>query len=129
MTSRDLCMIYREIPATSACKTGCLDCCGPVAWSSEEFARVEADVPAIAQWIEVAGVKGLLNPLTGRCPFASSEGCQVYERRPFICRLYASSIDDTRLRCPHGVRPTHPLSAARAASLTDRYVHVSRSSN
>ena len=124
MTSRELRMIYRDIPATSPCKTGCSDCYGPVPWSDEELARVKADVPGTSQWIEIGGVKGLLNPLTGKCPFASAEGCKVYDRRPFMCRLFATAIEDTRLRCPHGVRPERPLSAVKARAITDRYAKI-----
>lgn len=125
-TSRALRLVYRDIPATSPCKAGCTDCCGPVPWSDEELARVAADVPAIAQWFEFetpAGnaARGLMNPLTGKCPFASVDGCQVYERRPFMCRLFATSIEETRLRCPHGVAPRQPLSARQAQALTVRY--------
>lgn len=119
---RDLRMLYRDIPPTSPCKPGCSDCCGPVPWSEAEIARVAADIPPIAEWIEIMGARGLLNPLTGKCPFASAEGCQVYDRRPFMCRLFATSIEETRLRCPHGCAPKKPLSGRQAAALTDRYI-------
>ncbi len=124
--SRNMRMIYREIPETSRCKAKCMDCCGPVPWSDEEFSRVQAEVPVTAIWNEIMGVRGLLNPLTGLCPFASPEGCKVYDRRPFMCRLFATSIEDTRLRCPHGVKPPAPLSAVKAGNLTQKYIEASR---
>ncbi len=124
MISRELRMIYREIPATSPCKSGCSDCCGPVPWSEEELARVRDEVPAIAAGIEIGPVRGLLNSLTGKCPFASAKGCQVYDRRRLMCRLFATSIEDTRLRCPHGVRPERSLPAVKARTITDRHAKI-----
>ena len=123
---RELRMIYREIPATSSCKSGCSDCCGPVPWSPAEVSRIITDIPLGSEWIEVAGVRALMNPATGKCSFASTDGCKVYDRRPFMCRLFATSIESTRLRCPHGVRPAHPLSAHKAAALTNKYIQASK---
>ncbi len=124
MTSRELRLVYRDIPATSPCKAGCSDCCGPVPWNDEELARVKDDVPPIAQWLDLGPVRGLFNPLTGKCPFASADGCKVYDRRPFMCRLFATSLEDTRLSCPHGTRPERPLSAVKARTITDRYAKI-----
>lgn len=125
MTSRALRMIYREIPATSACRAGCTDCCGPVPWSAEEFARVEADLPPGARPTEVFGIPSVENPATGRCAFASPLGCMVYDRRPFMCRLFGAA-NQAALTCPHGVRAKRPLSAAQASALTARYLQQPR---
>jgi Fe-S-cluster containining protein len=118
---RRLRMIYREIPLSPPCIPGCIDCCGPVPWSAEELARVEADIPLFVEWFEINGAPALLNPVTGKCPFASTErGCAVYERRPFMCRIFASAAD-LRLTCPHGCNAKRPLSILAAVKLTDRY--------
>jgi Fe-S-cluster containining protein len=118
---RRLRMLYRKIPSSGPCLAGCIDCCGPVAWSFEEFERVRHDLPLHAEWVTIRGASALLDPTTMRCPFASVEhGCKVYERRPFICRMYAS-VEDTRMRCPHGCNAKRPLEIANAVRLTRSY--------
>lgn len=121
MTTRPLRMLYREIPATSPCRAGCSDCCGPVPWSAEEFARVEADLPLGSRRIHLFGSDTVENAATGKCAFASPVGCLVYDRRPFMCRLFGAARGAPGLECPHGVRAARPLSAAHADALTDRY--------
>ncbi len=114
-------MLYRKIPASPPCIPGCTDCCGPVPWAPEELARVQADIPLTAERIEINGVPALVDPATGKCPFASAErGCAVYERRPFMCRIFASAAD-LRLTCPHGCNANRPLSIIQAVRLTNDY--------
>ena len=36
------------------------------------------------------------------CPHLGENGCQVYEERPLICRLFGTT---PRLACPNGRRP------------------------
>ena len=36
------------------------------------------------------------------CPHLGVAGCQVYEERPLICRLFGTT---PRLKCPHGKQP------------------------
>ena len=120
MTDRDLRMVYRDIPSAGMrCKSGCSDCCGPVPWSDAEIARVA--VPLHAEWIDLFGVRALQDPLTGKCPFVTPAGCAVYDRRPFMCRLFGSTPSEPRLACPHGCRPSRTLTAPQAAALTCRY--------
>ena len=38
------------------------------------------------------------------CPHLGEKGCQVYDERPLICRLFGTT---PRLACPNGQRPTH----------------------
>jgi hypothetical protein len=119
-TNRTLRMIYREIPPASPCKPGCFDCCGPVPWMPAERARIEADIPLDAEWISVMGVPALRSTKTGICPFASADGCKVYERRPYMCRVFASSSVPC-LQCPHGCAAKRPLGTMATDALTDRY--------
>ncbi len=121
MTSRALRMIYREIPRTSACKASCVDCCGPVPWAAEEFALVQADLPLGSRMTTLLGSLTVENPATGKCAFASPAGCRVYDRRPFMCRLFGAVAGEPLLACPHGVRAARPLSPRQAAALRDRY--------
>lgn len=113
-------MLYRDIPPASPCVAGCSDCCGPVPWAPAELERVQAQIPLTARWIDLFGERVLEEPATGKCPFASTEGCGVYDRRPFMCRLFASAAD-TRLQCPHGCSAKRPLSRLATAKLSDAY--------
>ncbi len=36
------------------------------------------------------------------CPYLGDKGCQVYDDRPLICRLFGTT---PRLACPNGNRP------------------------
>jgi hypothetical protein len=36
------------------------------------------------------------------CPYLGKNGCEVYEERPLICRLFGTT---PKLACPHGKRP------------------------
>lgn len=80
-----------RIPAF-VCKPGCHDCCGPVTASSEEMANLP--VKSIAQH-EAAHAE--LN-----CPYLGKNGCEAYDERPLICRLFGTT---PRLPCPNGNRP------------------------
>lgn len=93
MTNNEQTLLYlrARIPSFE-CKPGCHDCCGPVTTSSEEMARLpvksEAEhAAALAEW---------------RCPHLGDTGCQVYDERPLICRLFGTT---PRLACPNGKGP------------------------
>ncbi len=114
-------MVYRDIPSTPACVKGCADCCGPVPWSAEERLRIEGDIPADAEWIKISGGEALSDPKTNRCPFVlSGGGCGVYDRRPFMCRLFGAA-DTALMICPHGCNAKRPMSEAAAITLFARY--------
>ncbi len=119
MTSRALRMLYRDIPATSPCKPGCNACCGPIPWTKDELSRVE--IPLGSEWVSFGGTPALQSAATGMCPFLTPGGCSVYDRRPFMCRIFGATKGEPLLACPHGVKADRPLSAAKAAILMDRY--------
>lgn len=81
----------RRIPAFE-CVPGCHDCCGPVTTSSEEMARLPLKS-------DTEHAKAL-DELT--CPHLGEQGCNVYEERPLICRMFGTT---PRLACPNGKRP------------------------
>ena len=56
----------------------------------------------------------------GKCPYSVGGNCGIYDRRPFICRLFGMS-EDPGLQCPHGCRPDHPLSQEETNELFDAY--------
>ncbi|MEI2453159.1 YkgJ family cysteine cluster protein [Lysobacter firmicutimachus] len=88
---RKIAELRRRIPSFR-CIDGCHDCCGPVTASSEEMARLPIKTAAeheaaLADWT---------------CPHLGPSGCQAYEERPLICRLFGTT---PRLACPNGCRP------------------------
>ena len=88
----------RELIPSFECEPGCHDCCGPVTASSEEMSRlpVKSDAEhdaALAEW---------------NCVHLGPQGCQVYEQRPLICRLFGTTAS---LPCPRGRGPAAPIEA------------------
>lgn len=83
---------FRERIPAFACVPGCHDCCGPVLASTVEMARL----PRKNQQEQEAALAVL------GCPHLGPDGCQVYEERPLICRLFGTT---PRLACPNGKRP------------------------
>ncbi|MEE9103644.1 YkgJ family cysteine cluster protein [Pseudomonas sp. QE6] len=93
-TRRKIDHLRRQIPSF-ACVPGCHDCCGPVTASSEEMSRlpVKSDAEhdaALAHW---------------NCVHLGPHGCEVYEERPLICRLFGTTPS---LPCPRGRGPESP---------------------
>ena len=122
-------MLYRDLPKVP-CKAGCTDCCGPVMWSAEEWARVEHDAALVGAQVEPWGDDQpgmVLASIPGqmRCPFARNGACAVYERRPFICRLFGTVPAEPRLCCPHGCRPKRAIKPIQAADMRERYRAIS----
>jgi Fe-S-cluster containining protein len=90
--SRKIQFFREKIPSFS-CKPGCHDCCGPVTASSDEVARLpiksdEEHAEALAEF---------------NCPYLGDKGCEVYEERPLICRLFGTTPS---LPCPNSCAPS-----------------------
>ncbi len=83
--------LRQHIPSFE-CKPDCHDCCGPVTTSSEEMAML----PEKSEQKHAAAMSEL------SCPHLSHKGCQVYDERPLICRLFGTT---PRLACPNGNKP------------------------
>lgn len=93
----------RSMIPTFSCKPGCHDCCGPVVFSKWEWEQVADKKTATCIF----------------CPYASFLGCEIYEHRPIICRLFGT-ID--RLKCPRGCRPEVLLTEEEAAAIMEEYL-------
>ncbi|WP_339488961.1 YkgJ family cysteine cluster protein [Pseudomonas sp. EL_65y_Pfl2_R95] len=78
------------------CIPGCHDCCGPVTASSEEMSRL----PHKSDAEHEAALEAL------DCVHLGPQGCEVYDQRPLICRLFGTT---PRLPCPHGRGPQEPI--------------------
>ncbi|WP_076718996.1 YkgJ family cysteine cluster protein [Motiliproteus sp. MSK22-1] len=85
--------VFRERIPSFSCTPGCHDCCGPVTASSDEVARLptksdEEHDQALSEF---------------NCPYLGENGCEVYQERPLICRLFGTTAS---LPCPNGCGPS-----------------------
>lgn len=96
--------LRKQIP-NFECKPGCTDCCGPVPFSRWEWAQVKDQ--RISDGIE--------------CPYATKEGCEIYEQRPILCRLMGAV---PRLECPHGCGPKKMLPGKKEIEIMRKYAEV-----
>jgi len=72
------------------CDTGCGECCGVAPANEQEYRRALA----------VARSKKLVLKRQGpTCPFYQEGTCQIYDARPFACRLFGHVRG---MRCPRG---------------------------
>ena len=73
-----------------ACESNCGDCCGIAPATEAEYRKV----------LHVAKAKGITPKRQGlKCPFFQEGTCQVYDARPFACRLFGH-VD--RMVCTRG---------------------------
>ena len=84
-------LLRARIPSFN-CKPGCHDCCGPITASSAEMARLPVKTAAQHE----AALKHW------NCVYLGPNGCEVYEERPLICRLFGAT---PRMPCPEKCRP------------------------
>lgn len=102
----------RLLIPTFDCIPGCSDCCGPVPFSLWE----ESKLPG--------GQNPPPKPGCLDCPHSTPQGCAVYEDRPIMCRVFGT-VDDPRLKCPHGRRPEKLLSKEELEEITTSYAKLS----
>lgn len=99
--------IRKQIPSFQ-CKPGCHDCCNdliifsPWEWGQIKDKRIATDV---------------------QCPYLGAGGCEIYEQRPIICRLFGA-IRRQGLTCDHGCGPSKPLSASKEIELCLMYTRL-----
>lgn len=110
-TSRKIDHLRRQIPGF-ACVPGCHDCCGPVTASSEEMARLPVK--------SIAAHDAALADFN--CVHLGPEGCEVYDQRPLICRLFGTTPS---LPCPRGRGPEQPT-APRVEQQVHRLIATTR---
>lgn len=100
------------------CDAGCSDCCTLHVWTWTEWLKVPPELRREA--IDASA----------RCPYATANGCQVYEYRPVICRLHAlgpiigtvRDIESVSLCCQRGYVSPDPLSKKVARDIFLRYI-------
>ena len=116
--------LYARIPKVEGCRTGCADCCGPVPMIPAEVSAVKA-FQRPEPWSRGHSITP--TKLCGTCSYSTPSGCSIYETRPFMCRLFGTSVEEPRLKCPHGAKPRKPISADSAARLLAEYAQIERS--
>lgn len=111
---------HKQIPAMS-CEPGCRECC-----------EGDARAMTLHEWREIRHPgKYARGVAIAACPFLGDFGCEIYQRRPLICRLFgAVAPDDPALAdlegnfpiaCPRSCKPTAPLSLAAALKIQISY--------
>jgi len=96
--------LFRERIPAFACKAGCHDCCGPVTASAEEL----SNLPVKSDQQHEQALADL------NCAYLGENGCEVYEERPLICRLFGTTES---LPCPHQKRPEKLLNKKTEARI------------
>ena len=105
--------LYKKIPEVD-CPYGCTKCCGPVPLSKSE-AAVLGKTELMTNW----------DKETMNCEFMSKDGtrCDVYEDRPFICRIFGCESEGI-YRCPVVCHRPTPLTEHDALLLTEEYFNI-----
>lgn len=111
--------VYAKLP-TMQCKGMCQTCCGPIDMSLAERMRIEergVRIPPMTETrVALWDANHKFDPATGEplfCPALNLEtgGCNVYDVRPIVCRLWGTSAS---MPCPHGCETTKMLTDAEA---------------
>lgn len=104
----------KQIPAMK-CSPGCHACCEGYAPSMTK-----------AEWYEIKHPGKFSRGKTiETCPFLGASGCEIYSRRPLICRLFgtveADQLNAFNAFCPSGETPARPLSLRQALKIQTEY--------
>lgn len=110
--NREIIEYLRERIPSFECQQGCHDCCGPVTTSSEEMSRlpVKSDAEHQAALDEY------------NCVHLGPNGCEVYEERPLICRLFGTT---PRMPCPNKCRPEQMVDV-KVEKMVHHYIRTTR---
>lgn len=83
--------LYESIPVTIKCKGLCVESCGPIAMTGDEFRRIS----------EASNSEPTVDS-KGTCSLLVGGKCSVYSVRPLICRLFGLI---KKMNCPYGCVP------------------------
>lgn len=105
--SREIRKLIKRIPTDFECEPGCHECCNLHGWTWTEWVKVPMELRRHAAF------------RSQPCPFITADGCECYEYRPLICRLYGNVTSDlgpygrlesVDLSCKIGIEPKTRLS-------------------
>jgi len=109
--------VYDAIP-NSTCPKGCGKCCGILYPSMAELRNIK-------EYCERKRIEfKSFNYTTGvDCPYlAADKSCQIYEARPFLCRILGVSVD--LQPCPQKCKPEAILNHNKSSKLySEIYLH------
>lgn len=91
------------------CIPGCHDCCGPVPFSPIEWRSIKDHRNFSLE--------------SSACPYECKKGCDIYNDRPIVCRLFGTLITG-KMICPHGFMPASPLSEYEADQIMALYMKL-----
>ena len=121
-TFKKLKTLWQRIPGFE-CVPGCRACCGPVFWSKVEWKRIK-NKKGLFSPVKIKGVTFfLVQDQQGNCPYASEKGCEVYNDRPLLCRLYGVV---EKMLCPFGGKPERILSIKEERQINNEYLTILR---
>ena len=111
---------HRQTPAMS-CEPGCRACC-----------EGDARAMLLSEWQEINHRgKYATGAALAACPFLGKSGCEIYARRPLVCRLFGTvapndpdlaALEGTfPISCPRGRAPEAPLPLAAALKIQVAY--------
>ena len=118
---RQIRRLIKRIPTDFPCPPGCSLCCRSHGWTWTEWEAVEN--------------KKLAHEPGSVCPYASNDGCKVYELRPVICRLWGNCMEvlgdyrnqkNVSAKCPLGIEPRSPLTREEAWGIFREYMEIMR---
>lgn len=104
------------------CLPGCTLCCTGHAWTWTEWEKVED--------------KRVAKSKEARCPYAGPQGCECYEDRPSICRMFGLCEEPVKISkyprpisfgCKLGIKPKHPLTVKEISELLFAYLTIIQS--
>lgn len=114
--------LLKRIPEGAfECLPGCSKCCRNHGWTWAEWEKVKD--------------KRYAKTVKSACPYASESGCEVYEQRPVICRLYGlagviqgfNPGEGVSIGCPLGIQPLNALGDGEAREILHEYLKLIRS--
>ncbi|MHB1534455.1 MAG: YkgJ family cysteine cluster protein [Acidimicrobiales bacterium] len=103
--------VYARIPEVR-CKGLCIESCGPIAMSNDEYGRLQERGVTIPPMLDA--VAAIERGEEYWCPALDGGRCSVYDDRPTICRLWGATES---MPCPHGCTPQNALSQQESFEL------------
>lgn len=117
--TKEIRRLIEQIPTDFPCIEGCVYCCNKHRWTWTEWKDVKDKRIALEK--------------EAKCPYACDDGCQVYDQRPVICRLYGNcsepisyfrKSDPFPVACPLGIEPKSPLTKREASRIFRDYMEL-----
>lgn len=114
--AKEIILYLRTKIPSFKCIDGCTACCGPQIIHPEEERMIGFRYPFVIRRPQ------RIQSIT--CQYALRFfGCQVYEERPIVCRLFGT-IKNANMQCPYRRRPGKFLTKKEELKIMRRYIHM-----